>query len=243
MTVIAWDGRTLAADTQTTFSNTGFRSVGKIFEIVIKGRLCLVGTSGNSGSAVALRGWLASSADPEKFPSFLLSNRAQNDFCDAMVIKEDGFIDMYEHWPYPVSFTPQKMAMGSGRDYALAAMHCGKTAVDAVEIACHFDTTCGPPIKQLCFPGLMRIDSGMGKIISHKSLGELCVERRGRLGVRQAGAEAGLSASTYSRVENGYLPDVENFSRICKWLKISMDQGFKAWRPMGECNKPGEGKQ
>lgn len=34
-------------------------------------------------------------------------------------------------------------AIGSGRDFAIAAMACGKTALQAVEIACQFDTNTG----------------------------------------------------------------------------------------------------
>ena len=55
---------------------------------------------------------------------------------------------------------------------------------------------------------------------SVKSLGALVAKKRGPLGVRAAAAQIGISAATLSRVENGQLPDLENFGKICRWMKI-----------------------
>ena len=65
---------------------------------------------------------------------------------------------------------------------------------------------------------------------SIKSLGELVTKRRGRLGVRATAAKIGISPATLSRVENGHLPDLENFGKICRWLKVdpSMILGLEA---------------
>ncbi len=38
------------------------------------------------------------------------------------------------------------------------------------------------------------------------------------MGVREAAKEVGVSAATLSRVENGKLPDLETFGKICRWL-------------------------
>lgn len=43
-------------------------------------------------------------------------------------------------------------------------------------------------------------------------------ERRAGKGVREAAAEVGVSPATLSRVENGKVPDLETFSKICNWL-------------------------
>jgi len=60
-------------------------------------------------------------------------------------------------------------------------------------------------------------------------LGQLIVERRGGLGVRAAAAEIGTSPATLSRIENGQIPDLETFSKICKWLNVSPSEilGFQ----------------
>jgi transcriptional regulator with XRE-family HTH domain len=48
--------------------------------------------------------------------------------------------------------------------------------------------------------------------------GGLITAKRGPMGVRAAAAEAGISPATLSRVENGHMPDLETFAKICKWL-------------------------
>ena len=53
-----------------------------------------------------------------------------------------------------------------------------------------------------------------------ESLGRLIVKKRGKQGIREAAKEIGISSSTLSRVENGHLPDLANYQKICKWLGI-----------------------
>lgn len=65
---------------------------------------------------------------------------------------------------------------------------------------------------------------------SLETLGQLIAEKRGETGVRAAAREIGISPATLSRVENGHLPDLENFRRICKWLGIDPNRilGFSS---------------
>ncbi|HWM27473.1 MAG TPA: helix-turn-helix transcriptional regulator [Woeseiaceae bacterium] len=67
------------------------------------------------------------------------------------------------------------------------------------------------------------------------TLGELIVERRGSIGVRAAAKEIGISSATLSRVENGHLPDLQNFGLICRWLGIDPNQilGFASSKDSG----------
>lgn len=55
---------------------------------------------------------------------------------------------------------------------------------------------------------------------SLESLGSLVLEKRGRVGVRATAVMIGISPATLSRVENGHLPDLVNFRKICQWLEI-----------------------
>lgn len=50
-------------------------------------------------------------------------------------------------------------------------------------------------------------------------LGRLLAIKRGGRGVRAAALEAGVSSATFSRVENGHMPDLETFAKLCKWLE------------------------
>jgi DNA-binding Xre family transcriptional regulator len=54
-----------------------------------------------------------------------------------------------------------------------------------------------------------------------QTLGTRVLEKRGSRGVRETAREIEISHSTLSRVERGFLPDLETFSKICKWLEIS----------------------
>lgn len=60
--------------------------------------------------------------------------------------------------------------------------------------------------------------------ITLETLGRLAAEKRGDVGVRAAAKEIGISPATLSRVERGYLPDLETFGKICKWLDVDAGQ-------------------
>ena len=47
--------------------------------------------------------------------------------------------------------------------------------------------------------------------------------KRGKLGLRAAAKEIGISAPTLSRIEQGNLPDIDTYVKICEWLKVSTD--------------------
>lgn len=49
--------------------------------------------------------------------------------------------------------------------------------------------------------------------------------KRGRRGLREVAAEIGdISASTLSRIEQGNVPDVDTFLRICHWLGVDSSE-------------------
>ncbi len=52
-------------------------------------------------------------------------------------------------------------------------------------------------------------------------LGGMLREHRGRLSLRQAAAEAGVSFSTFTRIEAGAQPDLTSFTLLCEWLGVS----------------------
>ncbi len=49
--------------------------------------------------------------------------------------------------------------------------------------------------------------------------GRLLAAKRGNRGVRAAALDAEVSSATFSRVENGHMPDLETFAKLCKWLQ------------------------
>lgn len=55
--------------------------------------------------------------------------------------------------------------------------------------------------------------------ISIEQLGKLMLAKRGSRGVRAAAADVNISSATFSRVENGHMPDLETFAKICRWVE------------------------
>jgi transcriptional regulator with XRE-family HTH domain len=56
--------------------------------------------------------------------------------------------------------------------------------------------------------------------LSIQDLGRLISQKRGSRGIRSAAAEADVSSATLSRVENGNVPDLATFAKICRWLEV-----------------------
>lgn len=60
----------------------------------------------------------------------------------------------------------------------------------------------------------------MTNTISLTNLGAMVKQKRGTRGIREVAKEIGVSTATLSRIENGKLPDIETFSKACKWLGV-----------------------
>ena len=134
MTVIAWDGKTLAADKRAT--NAGMiRTVTKIFRVDDS----IVAIEGNLDQGMLMLAWVRDGCDPDTFPE---SQNDEDRWVNVTVADKDG-LRQYQQTPYPFKIEDKLFASGSGRDFALAAMHLGKSAVEAVEVACVFQSDCG----------------------------------------------------------------------------------------------------
>lgn len=140
MTVVVWDGVTLAADKR---GNAGFTY--RVTKIMRQGS-CLVGISGHLGHGKAVLAWLAKGRDPANYPAAEKDDRS---YC--MVIHSDGLIERFEGSGYPIAVEGNTHAIGSGRDFALAALYLGCDARRAVEVACALHADCGDGIDTLSF--------------------------------------------------------------------------------------------
>ena len=54
--------------------------------------------------------------------------------------------------------------------------------------------------------------------INIAGLAEKLRQRRAGSGIREAAREIGVSPATLSRVENGKIPDLDTFGKVCQWL-------------------------
>lgn len=142
MTVIAWDGRTLAADKRMSWN--GYPATTTKISRAPNG--ALIGGTGDSDAIAALRKWYLDGAVPADYPN----NTCDGDYrARLLVITPTGQITVYLADPVPVTLDDKCFAVGSGADFALAAMHLGHSAKKAVEVACALDTGCGNGIDTL----------------------------------------------------------------------------------------------
>lgn len=68
----------------------------------------------------------------------------------------------------------------------------------------------------------------MSSYIDIDELAALVRAKRGQMGLRDAAQAIGnVSPSTLSRVENGKLPDMDTFLRLCDWLEVAPSRFFR----------------
>lgn len=139
MTIIAWDGKTLAADRQST-SNNMRRTTRKIHRV----RDGLIAITGSGCHGVALLDWFNGDRNPSAWP------KESAEIANIIHVTSDGvFVYAGDLPAFGEPVLDAFIAFGSGRDYAMTAMHLGKTAAEAVEIACLFDVSCGMGVDTL----------------------------------------------------------------------------------------------
>lgn len=142
MTIVAWDGKTLASDRRCEMSGYVV-PVTKIFRVSGD----LVGVCGALCHAMEILDWLQAGAVPDRVPPF----QRTDDYVGVLRITPDRRILKYEKGPMPIRLETPFTAIGSGRDFAIAAMHCGMNSVKAVEISCLYDAGCGNGVDKLEF--------------------------------------------------------------------------------------------
>ena len=135
MTVLAWDGRTLAAD-KLMVNGDCRQHTTKIERFGLQ----LLGVCGNLSVGRELLAWFKAGAEPALFPA---GNRNLNEGASLVVINPDGGVWKYESSPHPFEVEGDFCAFGCGDTAALVAMHCGKTAREAAIIAGTFVHGCG----------------------------------------------------------------------------------------------------
>jgi hypothetical protein len=121
MTTAAWDGRTLAADTLGVQSNLK-RKTSKVFRLKDGN---LFAGCGEYDDVLSAREWLENGGSTP----------------EGCFRVEHSLLRQ----PIAEPFT----AIGSGRDFAIAAMYLGKSAVEAVDIACLYDAWTAGPIESM----------------------------------------------------------------------------------------------
>ena len=133
MTTVAWRGNLMAADSLANCNGVRITAV-KIHRVGD----CVIGFAGCLEDGIAFVKWFG--GDRQTPLDFRVFRHDGSDAPDvvAIVAGPDGVERWTEHLqPYPIY--DEFFAIGSGAKAALAAMRCGRSAPDAVEIASQVD--------------------------------------------------------------------------------------------------------
>ena len=145
MTTIAYKAGIIAADSRETYcTDAGGSTVSrceKLFRKKVGRREVIIGTAGGTYAGMLFVDWYGSGKDR---PAVLTDLDLEEDF-DVLIL-EHGKVFTCNHLCRPVEVLDPFCAIGSGRKAALAAMHCGRSAREAVRIACLLDPYSAPPI-------------------------------------------------------------------------------------------------
>ena len=136
MTIIAWDGTSLAADCQ---SSVGDMAV-KAKKIQRRADGTLVALAGDEGLAIAM---VSSVFDGTEWPTAKDDERAT-----MVIVRPDRSVVQYTHHRRsPVPITQPWYTWGSGREFAAGALAMGADARRAAEVACELCHYCGMGVQ------------------------------------------------------------------------------------------------
>ena len=146
MTCIAYRDGVIAADTQETFGTRKIKTAGKVFRVPSgpnKGHyLCM---SGASFVGQKLVEWYT---DPKsKEPPVVAADPDDDEaLVEFLVVTPARKLFLLNESRALVPFDAPFYAIGSGGDYAMGAMECGRNSIEAVRIACKHDAYCSLPL-------------------------------------------------------------------------------------------------
>lgn len=135
MSTIAYDGKTVAADLQGTAGGSP-RLTHKLFK---EPDGSIIGIVGDYNIGLAAIRWWRNGAKASLYPQEM----KEKECTTTMIVFHLGAVLEFRALPIPEPVHVKMWAWGSGADYALGAMSCGKTAAEAVEIATKWDIHTG----------------------------------------------------------------------------------------------------
>jgi ATP-dependent protease HslVU (ClpYQ) peptidase subunit len=130
VTTIAWRGRILAADTQLTLGDDIKTYCRKLYQI--KGHGCMA-CAGDTDGEWLFRQWFMAG---EKLADFEWKRTKK---FEALHVNQWKDVYWYDDGPTPVPVEHEFAAIGTGSKFAMAAMHLGATAKEAVLFASELD--------------------------------------------------------------------------------------------------------
>lgn len=149
MTTIAFDGTTLAADSLCHAGGMRLGAVTKLWRMP-DGRL--FAGCGDTAIVELVRQWLENGQDPARRPTILHEQGFNGLLITPAQPRQNRtppLIHQLDEHLAPMDIASPFYALGSGREYAVAAMAAGASAAAAVDIAIRFDVYSGPPVQSI----------------------------------------------------------------------------------------------
>ena len=137
MTIVVWDGTTLATDAAATDGNNLWET-----EKAWEWNGYILSGAGPLQTILQMRDWFQSGAPQNKFPAVQLTPQ----FCHFLVVSYAG-LQRYEQGHLPADHGRYSCAFGDGKDFAYGAMAMGADAGQAVEVANKYSPHCGLGVK------------------------------------------------------------------------------------------------
>lgn len=142
MTVICWDGISLAAD------KLNFGAINSKITKIRKINNELFGISGKTILSQLLWKWIEDGCKPDEIPEAQLNTDSH---CTIVKITSSRRIFIYENLPTPWEHEGDVYAIGSGSELAIGAIEGGSGSKRAVEIAIKYNSLCGMGVDVLTF--------------------------------------------------------------------------------------------
>lgn len=137
MSVVAWDGRRLSADTFCCYGNL-VRTESKVFKI---NEDLYMGCVGNLADGYKVKAWLE---DPGMVPK---PEKLENSTC--MIVrrgKTEVTVTLLEENMIEVPMSSRKYAIGSGKDIVMGAMLAGYSSKDSIELVAYYHAELSTPV-------------------------------------------------------------------------------------------------
>lgn len=141
MTIIAFDGKMIAADRRIVSGNV-ISTAKKIFQ-------CADGVIGYAGTAVyaiEFIDWFMNSRIAESFPAFLSGKEMEY---DILFVDNKKQVRYYNGTPYPIKSLDKRAAIGNGAEAGMMAMMLGLSAEKAVIEVSKLIPSCGSGVDKI----------------------------------------------------------------------------------------------
>ena len=134
MSVIAWDGRIIAAD-MISLSGGKIGRATKLDQFDSE----VIGWVGELAVGLMLRDWYLSGAEKADFPEA----QKDKDRRSTLIVADINGCNIYDSEPVAIPVEDKFCAWGCGEDFATGAMAAGRSAVESIEIAIKYCNGCG----------------------------------------------------------------------------------------------------